>query len=148
MTGSHALDTQARRILVCEDDAATAWALGMILTDAGYTVIGPARTAEQALQEAYSQTPDVALIDIGLSGMIDGISVAGELAPLGIPVIFLTGDYRRAMEEARELAVDILIKPIEVVELLRTVSAALDRRDRSRRDDPVNALASSAKGLG
>jgi hypothetical protein len=35
------------------------------------------------------------LIDIGLSGAIDGISLAAEVATLGVPVIFLTGDYQR-----------------------------------------------------
>ena len=73
----------------------------------------------------YLCLPDLALIDIGLKGMIDGISVAAELAPLGVPVIFLTGDYQRAGHEGRELATDILIKPVSEKAILRAVASAL-----------------------
>ena len=69
--------------------------------------------------------PHLALIDIGLSGAIDGISLAAEIATLGVPVIFLTGDYQRACIEGREHATDILIKPISVPVFLNSVASVL-----------------------
>ena len=45
----------------------------------------------------------MALADIGLSGMIDGISVAAKIAPLGVPVVFVTADHQRTLAEGREL---------------------------------------------
>jgi CheY-like chemotaxis protein len=117
--------TAGLRVLLCEDDPLTALDFADILRNGGWQVVGPVHTAEEALAESYRRLPDVALIDIGLKGMIDGISVAAELAPLGVPVIFLTGNYQRAGHEGRELATDILIKPVSEKAILRAVAAAL-----------------------
>ena len=70
----------------------------------------------------------MALIDIDLGGTIDGISVAAELAPLDVSVIFLTADYQRAGVEGRELAADILIKPVVEDTVLQAVASALQRK--------------------
>jgi PleD family two-component response regulator len=61
-------------VLVCEDNQLIAAGWAMILTDEGYEVVGPVSSAEKALEAAYSHPPDLALIDIALNGMIDGIS--------------------------------------------------------------------------
>ena len=78
---------EAKRILVCEDSDTIARLWAAVLEQSGYQVVGPVSSAERALEEAYQHLPDLAMIDIGLSGSIDGISVAAELAPLGVPVI-------------------------------------------------------------
>jgi two-component system, response regulator PdtaR len=67
----------------------------------------------------------LALVDIDLGGTIDGISVAAELAPLGVPIIFITGDYKKASVEGRELAADILIKPVTHSTVLHVVASIL-----------------------
>jgi two-component system, response regulator PdtaR len=103
-----------KRVLVCEDNHLIAAGWAMILADAGYQVVGPVSCAEKALQAAYCHPPDLALVDIALNGTIDGISVAAELAPLGIPIVFVTADYQRAAEEGRAFAADILIKPVRL----------------------------------
>jgi CheY-like chemotaxis protein len=80
---------------VCEGNQLIAAGWAMILMDAGYKVVGPVPSAEKALEAAYAHAPDLVPIDISLNGMIDGISVAAELAPLGIPVVFATDSYQR-----------------------------------------------------
>ena len=101
-----------KRILVCEDSDTIArlW----VGSPGAFRL--PSRWSsflgEKALEEAYQHLPDLAIIDIGLSGEIDGISVAAELAPLGVPVILLTGNYQRASTEGWQIAADILIKPV------------------------------------
>src|SRR3954452_18712279 len=72
------------RILICEDDRLIAMGWAAMLADGGYTVVGPAHSAEKALKMAYQHLPTLALVDIDLGGTIDGISVAAELAPLGV----------------------------------------------------------------
>ncbi len=114
-----------KRILICEDNRMVAKGLAVVLANLGYEIVGPAQTAEAALGEAYRHRPDVALIDIGLSGALDGLSVAAELAPLGVPVILLTGNYQRAVVEGRDLAADILIKPVSDLAILRSVASVL-----------------------
>src|SRR5687767_14752766 len=85
--------TAASRILVCEDDRLIALGWVTLLETEGYTIVGPAHSAEMAFELAYQCLPDLALIDIHLSGTIDGISVAAELAPLGVSIIFITAHY-------------------------------------------------------
>ena len=116
------------RILICEDDPLIAMGWTGLLIDEGYTVVGPAYRAEKALEMAYRHLPTLALIDIDLGGTIDGISVAAELAPLGVAVIFITADYKRAAVEGREFAADILIKPVTESTVLRSIAAILQRK--------------------
>jgi DNA-binding response OmpR family regulator len=116
-----------KRILVCEDSDTVARLWVAVLEQSGYKVVGPVSSAEKALEEAYQHLPDLAIIDIGLSGTIDGISVAAELAPLGVPVILLTGNYQRAAEEGRQIAADILIKPVLPSIMIKSVNAILQQ---------------------
>ena len=45
------------RILICEDDPLIALGWSGLLTDEGYTVVGPAYRAEKALEMAYRHRP-------------------------------------------------------------------------------------------
>jgi DNA-binding response OmpR family regulator len=119
------------RILVCEDDRLIALGWVALLESGGYTVVGPAHSAETAFELAYQYLPDLALIDINLSGTIDGISVAAELAPLGVSIIFITAHYNRAGTEGREFAADILIKPVMESTVLKAVAATLQRKQEA-----------------
>src|SRR3954452_14801367 len=115
------------RILICEDDPLIALGWSGLLIDEGYTVVGPAYRAEKALEMAYRHLPTLALIDIDLGGTIDGISVAAELAPLGVAVVFITANYRRAAVEGRGFAADILIKPVMECTVLHSIASVLQR---------------------
>jgi DNA-binding response OmpR family regulator len=126
-------------ILICEDDPFIALGWAGLLSDEGYTVVGPAYKAEKALELAYRHLPTLALIDIDLGGTIDGISVAAELAPLGVSVIFLTADYQRAGVEGREFAADILIKPVVEDTVLKAVASALERKMISFGENALSA---------
>ena len=117
--------TADQRILICEDDPLIAMGWAAMLADGGYTVVGPAHSAEKALKMAYQHLPSLALVDIDLGGIIDGISVAAELAPLGVAIIFITADYKKAAVEGRELAADILIKPVTHSTVLHLVASIL-----------------------
>ena len=118
----------AKRILVCEDSDTVARLWVAVLEQSGYKVVGPVSSAEKALEEAYQDLPDLAIIDIGLSGTIDGISVAAELAPLGVPIILLTGNYQRASTEGWQIAADILIKPVLPSIMIKSVNAILQQK--------------------
>jgi two-component system, response regulator PdtaR len=118
------------RVLVCEDNHLIASGWAMVLSDAGYEVVGPASTAEKALEEAYKQLPDIAIIDINLSGIADGISVANELVSIGVPIIFVTADYQRAATEGWHCTTDILIKPVNPDVLVNSIADTLERTVR------------------
>src|SRR4051794_30590087 len=129
------------RILICEDDRLIAMRWAAMLADGGYTVVGPTHSAEKALKMAYQHLPSLALVDIDLGGAIDGISVAAELAPLGVAIIFITADYKKAAVEGRELAADILIKPVTHRTVLHSIASILQGKQG---DNTVSDAAQSA----
>jgi CheY-like chemotaxis protein len=83
------------RILIAEDDGIIAARLQSILTKMGYTVPTVVASGEEALRQAAEAPPDLALMDIGLAGNMDGIQAGGQMhARWGIPLIYLTAHGR------------------------------------------------------
>lgn len=118
------------KILIVEDDPTVADLIGRFLKLAGYQVAGSVGSGEQALIEAARLPPDLALMDIGLSGELDGVETAERLhARFDIPVVFLTGladdDTIRRSREAR--AFGYLLKPFRQEDLKTSIDLALSK---------------------
>ena len=80
-----------QRILVVEDDFLVASEIEMALQIEGYTVVGVAASADEAIALARNAAPDLAIIDIRLHGKRDGVDVALVLSrEHAIPCIFAT----------------------------------------------------------
>ena len=121
-----AAGSQRKRILVCEDDTLVASSIIDSLTGAGYEVVGPVSSAEEALSLVARDQPAVALVDIALKGTLDGVELAQRLSPMGIQVVYLTANEARA-EAGRAHAVDALIKPIRLASFLSVIGKAAAR---------------------
>ncbi|HEV2391721.1 MAG TPA: response regulator [Verrucomicrobiae bacterium] len=78
-------------LLVAEDDQDLAQDLKETLEGLDYTVLEVARSAEQTVVLAEKHRPDLVLMDIQLSGEMDGIQAAEQLRAFQIPVIYVTG---------------------------------------------------------
>jgi DNA-binding NarL/FixJ family response regulator len=79
------------RVLVVEDDFFVSMEIETALTDAGFEVVGPANTAEDAEQYAAEQKPDLAIMDIRLLSRRDGVDAALAIFnATGIRSIFAT----------------------------------------------------------
>jgi two-component system, response regulator PdtaR len=121
--------TQRGRILIVEDEFLVALALEHALLEAGFDVVGVAATAEEALELASSERPDLAVVDIRLAGKRDGIEAAIDLLTLrGVRSIFATAhgdpDTRRRAERAQPIG--WLTKPYTtgaVVKMVRGIMA-------------------------
>ena len=89
------------KILIVEDDPAIADLIGRYLRLAGYQVSATLRSGEQALAQVAQLQPDLALMDIALSGELDGVQAAEQLhARFNVPVVFLTGCENAAQDGA------------------------------------------------
>ena len=64
------------RVLAVEDDFFVSLEMETALTAAGFHVIGPAKSAEEAERFAVDECPDLAVMDIRLLGARDGIDAA------------------------------------------------------------------------
>ncbi len=89
--GCHIAPSSDRpRVLVVEDEALLALEIAKVLSEAGYTVIGPARTVAQALDLAARAGCQAAVLDVRLRNET-AEHVAHELRGRGMPFVTLSG---------------------------------------------------------
>lgn len=81
-----------KKILIVEDEVIIAIDIQNTLKSLGYTSISIAESGELALAKIRENCPDLVLMDIGLSGPIDGIDTALRIREINetLPVMFLT----------------------------------------------------------
>jgi DNA-binding response OmpR family regulator len=116
------------RLLVVEDEPDIAMALHVLLTRAGHQV-GVAKDGRAGLRDAYTERPELVLLDIGLPGM-DGWQVLERLRDVSdVPVLLLTahGQESDKVRGLRGGADDYLTKPFTNAELVARVEALLRR---------------------
>lgn len=126
-------------IFIVEDNPGVCQALSITLQDLGYSITGSNDSAEGALQEIAHACPDLIIMDINLSGEMDGIDAAAQIRDkFSIPVIFLTGcqDDERNERITAAGPYGYLVKPFNERELRLTIDIALykSRIDTSIRE--------------
>ena len=83
------------RVLIIEDEPLIVLDLKSILTELDCEVCAVAGTAEEALEAARRERPDLILADIRLPGPMDGIDAVKAIqAATPTPVLFVTGNWR------------------------------------------------------
>jgi two-component system, response regulator PdtaR len=107
------------RVLVLDDEWLVAALTATILLHAGHDVVGPASSAQEAMQLAVARKPQLALLDIDLHGAGSGLDVAHLCSELGIPAVFVSGS--RVSPEERDGAAGSLSKPYLPNDLLQAV---------------------------
>lgn len=117
------------KILVIEDDASLAMGLVHNLKYEGFDVL-IARDGDKGLAQAFSERPDLIILDVGLPG-INGFEVLSELRRAGLEVRVLMLTARGTDEDkVRGLGLgadDYMTKPFSVRELVARVNALLRR---------------------
>jgi diguanylate cyclase (GGDEF)-like protein len=122
--------TETKRILVVEDQRIVSRDICETLQEMGYVVCATARSSEEALDCSATHRPDLVLMDIRLSGQVDGVEVASELKRRHrIPVVFLTGNTdEETLERAVRAEPDgYLSKPFTRATLRSAIEVAIQR---------------------
>jgi len=112
--------------MIVEDEVFVAMTLRDELEDAGYKVLDLTDRHAEALDVAGADKPDLALVNIQLAGGDDGIELAKQLKPLGIPVLLISGQVSRA-RSAHTVAVGSMPKPYSAADMVLAVSYVLAR---------------------
>lgn len=122
----------SKHILVVDDDALLRRSLAFNLEQAGYRV-NTSASAEDALDVARRDPPDLILLDINLPGM-DGLDALRNFQrQADIPIIFVSA-RRREIDQALGLelgADDYVTKPFDLNVLLARIKAVLRRAERT-----------------
>ena len=124
------------KILIVEDEKPISDLIKLSLTKAGYSC-KCAYDGEEAADMLDSNVFDLVLLDVMLP-KADGFEVMEYIAPLGIPVIFITAKNSVAdrVKGLRMGAEDYIVKPFEVLELLARVYVVLRRYNKT--DSVIN----------
>jgi two-component system, response regulator PdtaR len=109
-------------ILIVEDEAVIATGLEWSLEELRHTVVGSVRSSEEALDFCRRQPPDLALVDIGLEGPGNGITLATALQELEIPIVFMSAHYELAWSH-REIALGFIGKPYSAAHVSECMQA-------------------------
>jgi DNA-binding NtrC family response regulator len=114
-------------ILVVDDEPHVLVTYQLILQQQGYEV-GAALSAEQARKMLLERKVDLLLCDLSLEKQESGFDViefARQKDP-GMPTLLLTGyATQEANDRADESGIPVLFKPIDIKELLQTISQLL-----------------------
>ena len=116
------------KILIVEDEMILAMELEMRLQSEGFHKIKRTSSGEKAVELAMSFKPDVILMDIMLSGVINGIEAARLILEFNkIPIIYITGNdhLRKDKQVLATKPVAILGKPLSDWELFEAIEKAL-----------------------
>ena len=119
-----------KKILIVEDQLIIAMDLRLTLEGLGYGVTGIAGTAEECFQYLEKEIPDLVLMDIMLSGNVDGISTAEAIhKKFEIPIIYLTAhsDENSLLRANLTGPYGYIVKPIEERDLYTSIEIALHR---------------------
>lgn len=114
------------RILVVEDDPIISTDILMTLIKAGYPVCEVVSSGEDAIEAAGRLLPDLVLMDVNVSGTMNGVDTARVLVNrYAVPSLFVSG----ASEQSLAATVDfpnmgLLRKPFMAADLTEHVEAA------------------------
>ncbi|AYD05208.1 response regulator [Neorhizobium sp. NCHU2750] len=83
------------KVMIVEDEMLLAMELESEVEMAGHQVTGLAMNSEQARREMETGRPDFAFVDIHLQDGPTGIDVGRNLAKMGIPYVFVSGNIKK-----------------------------------------------------
>ncbi len=116
------------RILVVEDNKIISLEIKQRLESMGYEVAAVAYTGQEAITKATEKIPDLVLMDIKLSGKMDGIEAAEKIRVLlDIPVVYLTAYSDESTLQRAKVTEPFgyIVKPLEERELHSTIEISL-----------------------
>ena len=151
-----------KRIMVVEDEGITALRIQGILQELGYAVSSLEISGEDAVTKAAAEKPDLVLMDIALSGTMDGIEAAGQIySRLHIPVVYLTAHSdEKTLERAKSTGpFGYILKPFDRHEVRISLDLAFSKHEMEQKlrtneerfrevVEGTNALVTSVDGEG
>src|SRR5881397_1101734 len=118
-----------KRVLIVDDEPGLRQSLGLLLTDAGYSVVAE-QTGRRALERAAAETFDLVLCDVRMPEM-DGLTFLRQYRKGGgnalVIVMSAYGGEDAAIAAMKEGAYDYLPKPFRPDEVVLTLRKAEER---------------------
>jgi PAS domain S-box-containing protein len=124
-----------KSILIAENEVIVANDLSRKLERLGYSVSAIVSTGKEAIAEAHRLQPILVLMDIQLTGEMDGIEAAGEIKKCcDLPVIFLTAHSDKASLSRAKLTepFGFILKPFDERDLATQIELAISKHQSEK----------------
>ena len=121
---------ETKRILIVEDQLIIGLDLRLMLESLGYQITGIVGSGEECIEAVRREKPDLVLMDIMLSGEIDGIFTAELInREFDVPIIYLTAhsDENSLVRANLTEPYGYIVKPIDEKYLYSAIEIALHR---------------------
>jgi two-component system sensor histidine kinase UhpB len=121
------MDNHTLKFLVAENEFILALEIKQLIEDMGFKVTSLVSTGLEAITKSEIDKPDIILMDIQLSGSLNGIEAAEIISyKHNLPVIFLTDRsneqiLRQSKSASNHLAVKKPIDVLQLSELIRQI---------------------------
>jgi two-component system, LytTR family, response regulator len=102
-------------------------------------IIGIFGSPEEGVLGIREHKPQLVFIDVQMPGM-SGFDVLQKLSPVSFEVIFISAYDRYAIKAIKFSALDYLLKPIDIDELVRAVQRVKDRVGKKENNYPVQSV--------
>lgn len=143
------------KVLIVEDEPIVAMDLKQEVEGLGYEVLGMAESGDEALMVVQSAVPDLALMDVQITGSLDGIQTARMLRNwYHVPSVFLTShsDNTTVARAARAVPYGYLTKPFKSDELRATLRVGVERaradaREQAERQQVAETFNGMSEGI-
>lgn len=126
------------RIIIGEDDILIAEHLKDIVKSFGYDIVGIAHNKEDIIDLVNRTNPNLALLDIRMKGMYDGIEI-GEyiMKNYNFPVIYITAhsDSEIIDKALKTKPGGYIIKPFKSMDVFTAINIAVDNFTSSKADN-------------
>lgn len=111
------------KILVVEDDKMLSFTFEMFIEQFEYEFIGAFASGKEAINKCNEEKPDVVIMDIHISGEMNGIETAKVIEQeFDVPIIYLSSDieHETFLQTIQKNTYGFLVKPITKKASLRT----------------------------
>ena len=130
------------KILLVEDESIKSIDTKRTLESFGYIVPYVASSGEDAFAKSLDIMPDLILIEIVITGNIDGIDVASKIKDLNVPVIYITAHSEKSTIEIAKLIepYGYIIKPYNRTELKNAIKFSIykNRMEKELKESEEN----------
>jgi CheY-like chemotaxis protein len=120
--------SEAKKVLIVEDDQSLRTVIRMVLEQARYEVL-EARHGVAALELMESDMPDLVVADLRMP-LMNGVELIGRMRSsqktASVPIVLLSGLLPDP--EVTKLADAVVAKPFEPADLLAAIRSSLDAR--------------------
>lgn len=127
------------KMFIVEDNVIVAENLAMKLEQLGFEILGIFDSGESVLEQIKTQVPDIVLMDIYLSGDLDGIQTAQKISEEhDIPFIYLSDHYDKSTvsRAMQTFPANYLIKPFNEHELNVAIQLAFHNASYDKHKEP------------